>query len=354
LRHLSIYGPRPEIQDFSVFSSFARNHPLYSARVIFQSGERVRVSMDGAEVLAVPSGRLLATDGPPVVGDWVLVSRGFADELVVVHGIHPRRGVLVRLAPGRRTESQLIAANVDRVLLLAPADPDWNPRRVERAVAWAAGCGIPPIVVLTKIDGNIEWRRIAEDARRSSPGIPVVPISARSGEGLDELLLHLHNLETVALVGASGAGKSTLVNRLSGFEVERTGGVRESDGKGCHTTTHRRLIRLPSGALLVDTPGYRELGLWESGEGISAAFPEIEEAARACRFRDCRHAEEPGCAVRAAVDDGSIDAGRLLGRHKLEREALALERRRNVFAAQEDKRRVRRMEREIRRRRKGR
>lgn len=346
---LESYGFRPELLD-SLSDLPPSPSPLVPARVVFQSGETVRVISGEGERLALPSGRLLALAGPPVVGDWLLVSSMPGSDSVLAQQLLPRRGSLSRLAAGGRNREQLIASNVDAVLLLAPASASPNARRIERGIAWAASCGLPAIVGVGKIDLAADRAPVLEEARRSAAGRPVVPFSARSGEGVDELLSLLPVGSTLALAGPSGAGKSTLLNRLVGEEVERTGELRSWDGKGRHTTTWKRLVLLPSGRLLVDTPGYRELALWDAEGGLDEAFPEFEEASRRCRFRDCRHESEPGCAVRAGVEGGSLDVARLESRRKLEREAAARERMHDPELARQERDRWKRIQMDLRKR----
>jgi ribosome biogenesis GTPase len=218
----------------------------------------------------------------------------------------------------------VVAANVDLVFAVCGLDADFSPRRIERYLAriWASGAS--PAVLLNKADQCADpWSRVAEIERRS-PGVPVRALSALAGDGIDELRELISPGITAALVGSSGVGKSTIVNRLLGEERMATGAVRERDGRGQHVTSHRQLVRLPAGGLLLDTPGMRELQLVDDA-GLDAVFAEIEELARGCRFRDCRHESEPGCAVKAAVENGALDAERLEHYAKLGREAAAYE-----------------------------
>jgi ribosome biogenesis GTPase len=263
-----------------------------------------------SEPLLIPArGRLRAT--PPVTGDWVAVDSGGA----IAH-ILQRSGTLVRQAAGEATKPQVLAANVDLVMVAEPL-PDPNERQAERLAALALGDGIPAALVLTKADLDPEAHLAAAGMARRLGFTEAVAISARDAAGLGPLLSLLKPECTTVLLGPSGAGKSTLVNALLGEERQATQPVRASDGRGRHTTVTRELIRLPGGALLVDTPGLREVALWESPEG---SFADITELASGCRFADCRHDTEPGCAVRDAVDADRLAAWRELGRERVQLE----------------------------------
>jgi ribosome biogenesis GTPase len=277
----------------------------------------------------------------PAVGDWVVLGpEQSAGERVVV-ALLPRRTAFARRGTGQREEGQVVAANVDDVFVVTDVATDLNLRRLERYMALCWASGATPTIVLNKIDLAAAPDEVLARVRPVAAGAEVVLVSARSGQGLDELERLLAPRRTVALLGSSGVGKSTLVNRLVGREVSSTAEVRERDGRGRHTTTRRELLMLPSGAMVVDTPGLRELGMWDSDGGVSAAFEDIEDVARACRFRDCTHATEPGCAVRAAVDRGELDAARARSYGALRRE-LVLHDERRVEAKRRGPRRGRR------------
>ena len=299
------------------------------------------------------SGRLhYLAAGPeelPAVGDWVAVAARPEEGAATIHQVLPRRSALVRKVAGTASRAQVLAANVDAVLLVSSAGADFNPRRFERALAVVRESGAQPLLVLSKCDLCADAPALVAEAERAAPGVPVLALSAATGAGLDALAQQLPPRRTLALLGASGVGKSTLVNRLLGRDALATRAVREIDDKGRHATSHRQLVVLPGGALLIDTPGLREIALFEDGEGIAGAFPELEALFTACRFGNCGHTGEPGCAVQAALDDGSLDPARLASYRKLEREAAAVRARRDARARHEKREEWKRFERMRRR-----
>lgn len=340
-------------QDFETDFEACRarfDHPerLIPARVVALSREIYRVRTTTGERVARPSGRLRASSELPAIGDWSVVEAPSGGGDCIIHCLLPRRTRLSRKVAGERTEEQVVAANVDAVFLIMGLDGDYNLRRLERFAVMAWNSGADPVVVLTKADlveDPLERRFDAEDM---APGVPVHVTAAVHGEGLDPLRGHLGPGCTVALIGSSGAGKSTLLNALCGGEVMATGAVREGDDRGRHTTTHRQLVRLPSGGLLIDNPGVREIQLWaDSDAALDDAFDDVAELASACRFRNCSHVDEPGCAVLEAVEAGALSAGRLGSYRGLRRELRHLELKQDVAAQRRESKKTGKLYRSI-------
>lgn len=299
---------------------------LGPGRVVRVDRGAVVVSTATGDVNAVAAGRLdpAGEPGPAAVGDWAALES--AGDTAVVRGLVTRTSVLTRRAAGGEASAQVLAANVDLVLVVEPLDRGPNPRRVERALALAWEAGAAPVVVLTKSDLAADLGGALATAAAAAPFAELLAVSADSGAGIDALRTRLAAGTTAVLLGASGAGKSTLANALLGCERQAVGVVRPGDRRGRHTTTRRELVVLPSGGCLVDTPGLRELGLWLGADAVDGAFPELSALAAGCRYRDCRHEHEPGCAVVAAVAQGELDAARLESYRRLRREAARLER----------------------------
>ena len=257
-------------------------------------------------------------DPVAVTGDWLVLIDDDAGWWV--DGVLPRRTSIERAAASGRSAAQVLAANVDLVLVTVPVFPEPKPAMVERFVALAWDSGATSVLVVTKTDLSTEAAAIVADLAEAVPGVEVLAVSATTGEGITELRAAVPAGRTACLIGRSGAGKSTLVNALAGADVVETGDIRR-DGKGRHTTTVRELIPLPEGGVLLDTPGLRGAGLWVGEEGIERTFADVEDLVAACRFSDCGHDSEPGCAVLAAVDDGRLPERRLASWRKLQREA---------------------------------
>ncbi len=321
------------------------------ARVIAQQRRFWRVAGDFGEGWAEAAGRLrdAAAGGAewPAVGDWVAVELHDASA-AVIREVLPRRTQFVRKSPGKQIEEQVIAANVDTALLVSALDGDFNPRRVERYLTQCWESGARPVIVLNKADTCEGARDRAAEMEKIALGAAVCVVSAKTGQGIDELEKLLRPGETLALLGSSGVGKSTIVNRLLCESLQAVQPVREGDSRGRHTTTTRELLVLPGGALLMDTPGLRELQLWDAAEGVSQAFADIDSLAGQCRFSNCRHETEPGCAVQAAVRAGTLDEARLENHRKLLREQEFLRRKIDPEARNVEKQRIKQLMREVR------
>jgi ribosome biogenesis GTPase len=275
----------------------------------------------------------------PAVGDWVAVRIRPGEERGAIIGILPRRSRFSRRMAGQITDEQVVAANVDVVFIVMALDGDYSPRRLERYLMLTRESGATPVVLLTKPDlGDDVAARVAETvAIAGDAGVHLV--SAPNNLGLDDVAAYLAPGRTGAFLGSSGVGKSSIINRLAGAERQRTREVREADSKGRHTTTHRELIMLPGGGLVIDTPGMRELQLWDAGTGVRGTFEDVEALAAKCHFTDCRHREEPRCAVKSAVEDGTLPAPRLESYQKLQDELAHLARQQDQRAMIEEKRR---------------
>jgi ribosome biogenesis GTPase len=266
---------------------------------------------------------------------------------MLIRDVLPRRTSIVRKMAGRRVEAQVLAANVDVLFVVMGLDGDYNLRRLERYLAQCWETGARVVVVLNKADVCADPEARAHGIRQRV-GAEVVCISASRGEGLNDLGRYLASGQTVVLLGSSGVGKSTLLNRLLQAEQQPTAPVRARDSRGRHTTTARQLFFLPNGAMVIDTPGLRELQLWDAEEGLQQAFADIETLAQRCRFRNCTHAGEPGCAVLAAIEGGELDAARLENHRKLLREQAFLERKVDQGAQQKAKERIKTINRAVR------
>lgn len=314
-------------RESALFRAHADNS-LVPGRVIAEHRGSYVVAVSGGEVDAGVSGRFrydaAGADDYPAVGDWVALELADGAGRAVIQAILPRRTRFVRPARGDVAAAQVLAANVDLVLLVTGLDHDFNLRRIERYLALAWSSGAEPVVVLNKADVCDDLPGRIADVGLVAPGVPVRVLSARSGNGLESLVPLLEPGKTVALLGSSGVGKSTIVNALLGYERQQTGDVRPDDQRGRHTTTTRELLAMPGGALLIDSPGMRSIGMWEIEQGLADAFADIAAFALDCRFNDCSHGDEPGCAVLRAIDTGDLSSSRLESQRKLVRESAAL------------------------------
>lgn len=335
-------GWRENTSAAAAFSALAAGD-FSLGRVALEHRSAYRVYTEVGEVPAVVSGQFLhQVEQPsdfPAVGDWVALRLHDGGRHGTIHQRLPRQSQFVRKVAGAETAAQVVAANVDTVFLVCGLDDDFNLRRIERYLVMAQESGAESVIVLNKADICADLAAKQGAVAAVAPGIAIFSLSAASGSGLEPLSGYLAAGQTVALLGSSGVGKSTLTNVLLGEARQATQAVRADDSHGRHTTTHRQLLRLPSGALLIDTPGMRELQLWSAAEGVETTFADIETLAARCKFRDCQHQSEPGCAVRSAIASGHLDQSRLQSYQKLQREQQWLEQRQDGRASLNSKRR---------------
>ena len=296
---------------------------IMTARVIAVHRDRCRLSCGMGEIYGRLKTREYYLDQAqyPTAGDYVSVEYIENGDSRIVATL-PRKTVFTRRAPGPVPMDQAVAANFDYVFILQSLNHDFNPRRLERYLTLSWQSGATPVILLTKADLVEDYWDYLTRVEKVAAGVDVHVISAHTGQGLARLNAYLQPGKTVVFLGSSGVGKSSLVNALAGEEIMAVNGIREDDSKGRHTTTHRQLIRLKSGVMIIDTPGMRELGMWDVSEGIGKAFSDVEQFLGRCRFTDCRHESEPGCAVRAALDRGELDISRWESYRKLKEEAV--------------------------------
>ena len=325
------------------------NTPLIPARVAEESRELYHILCEQGEFPAELSGKLRheieSRAGMPAVGDWVLAGLRPHQERATIHRVLERKGRFSRKMAGRKTEERIVAANIDVAFLVSSLNREFNLRRVERYLTLAWDSGAKPLIVLNKVDLSNDHDRatLRGEAEKTATGVPVILTSAACGHGVDELRAILQPGVTAAFLGSSGVGKSSLINALLGTRQLATQAIRASDDRGRHTTTTRQLLLLPRGGIVIDTPGMRELQLWDAREGLDQTFADIEELATGCRFRDCRHQSEPGCAVRAAVQAETLDARRLQSFHKLQKEERFLEAKQDAAVRSQRTKELRRM-----------
>lgn len=340
----------PELKDLGWNDHFAAAFAhwagpgVVAGRVALEHNHVLRVMTESGEHLAEVSGRVkheaAGRHELPAVGDWVVLRLDDGGRCQI-RAVLPRTGRFARKVAGETTQEQVVAANVDTVFLVSGLDGDFNPRRIERYLLLARESGARPVIILNKADVADDVDEAVALVQSLAPEVPVLAVSAADGRAFDALQPYLQRGKTVALLGSSGVGKSSIVNRLAGSALLPTRSVRESDSRGRHASVHRQMIALPSGALIIDTPGMRELQLWGMPSGAPESFGDIEALASGCRFRDCRHRREPGCAVKAAAEAGDLDAARYESFLKLDEEREALDKRQEERALLDQKRQSR-------------
>ncbi len=328
--------------------NFARQFDEYKdsgyvpARVILEHKQIYKVLCELGEKTAEVSGRFFhqaeSRADFPTVGDWVAAALMPGENKAIIHGLIPRKSSFSRKAvlaggpkygPGK-TEQQVLASNIDTAFLVSGLDGNFNLRRLERYLTVTWDSGINPVIILNKADLSPDPETSVKEAESVAIGVPILAISATERDGIEQLYDYIEIGKTVVFLGSSGVGKSTIINSLIGREVQKVGEVRDYDHRGRHTTTHRELILLSKGGIVIDTPGLRELQLWGDEDGLERTFDDIVALASQCRFNDCKHESEPGCAVRAAIEDGSLDEGRFRNYLKLQKELKHLARRQNI------------------------
>jgi ribosome biogenesis GTPase / thiamine phosphate phosphatase len=325
------------------FTALAPGTDLQPARVVIEYNYLYRLGTQHGEREATISGRLkhraTSRGDLPAVGDWIALRTRPGHDKGVIVGVLPRRSAFSRRMAGAVTDAQIVAANVDVVFLVMGLDRDFNVRRLERYLLLAHDSGAEPVVLLTKPDRSEAIDAQVERVAAAAGAVSLHVVNPRANTGLEQVAAHLTRGRTAALLGSSGVGKSTIINRLVGDDVRKTREVRESDSRGRHTTTHRELVVLPGGGLIIDTPGMRELQLWDVGDAVRETFDDIDALAAGCHFTDCRHRGEPRCAVAGAVSEGRLPAERLESFLKLQDELAALARQQDQRLQLEQKRR---------------
>jgi len=325
-----------QFEKYKINSDIKKEQNTLPARVSCEHRNLYHVISENGDLTAEISGRFRHEAGSradfPVVGDWVVITPHTDNKGSTIHAVLPRQSFFSRkaiLGGGPKygmgkTEEQVLVANINSVFLFCCLDNDFNLRRIERYLTIAWDSGATPVVVLNKSDLSENTEEQVEKVEEVAPGVPIYPVSAKDNEGLDALMQHIGKGQTVTFLGSSGVGKSSIINCLLGEDLMKVGNLRKSDGRGRHTTTYRELLILPDGGIVIDTPGIRELQIWTDEKGLEKTFGDIEQLAKECKFKDCSHETEPGCAIQKALKDGTLDKKRYQGYLKLQKELTHL------------------------------
>lgn len=331
-------------QQYKKFKEQPKYKNCIPARVMLEHKHSYRVATEESEWLATIAGHYayssFSRQDYPAVGDWVLVEQMAGEEKAIIHALFERQSKFSRKMAGLEVDEQIVASNVDIVLLVMSLNADFNIRRLERYLVAAWDSGAKPVIVLTKADLCEDIDFHVREVEQVAFGVDLLVVSAVSGDGIETLQSLLTEGVTGALLGSSGAGKSTLMNVLLNNEKMKVNTIREDDAKGRHTTTHRELVMLPNGGCLIDTPGMRALQLWDQGESLNTSFHDIDHLSEQCRFRDCTHKNEPNCAVRSAIGNGDLEVARLQSYFKLKRELAYMEKKTEVQMKLAEKRKT--------------
>ncbi|MCP4704513.1 MAG: ribosome small subunit-dependent GTPase A [candidate division Zixibacteria bacterium] len=323
-------------KQFEEYKTNNNNKNAHPARISCEHRNLYHVITENGDLTAEVSGRFRHETSSradfPVVGDWVVIAPQENQQSAIIHAVLPRQSSFSRKAilgggPAYgmgKTEEQVLVANINSVFLVSGLDGDFNLRRVERYLTIAWDSGATPVIVLNKADLPDNANEYIEKAEEIAVGVPILTVSAKTGDGIESLLQYIPKGQTVTLLGSSGVGKSSIINNLLGEDQIKIGGLRKSDGKGKHTTTYRELLVLPNGGIVIDTPGMRELQAWSEDEGMEKTFGDIDELATKCKFNDCSHETEPGCAIQQALEDGTLDKKRYKGYLRLQKEMVHL------------------------------
>lgn len=352
---LNDLGWKPFFQETfnEVKNSFKGLNDLSVGRVSVEHTGIYRILSEHGELLGRMTGKMLAKSergaARPAVGDWVVITARPEEGQATIHAVLPRFSKFSRMSAGTGHGEQIVAANVDTVFLVMALNKDFNVRRLERYLITAWDSGANPVIILSKADLCEDIEEKCSEVEQVAFGVPTYVVSAATNVGIEELKAFFKKGETTAFLGSSGVGKSTLINRLYGQDILETGDIRENDDKGRHTTTHRELIVLAGGGLVIDTPGMRELQLWDVADSLSQGFEDIDTFAEQCKFRDCSHSDEPGCAVQAAIDSGTLPFERFQSYKKLQKELAFFERKASKKAQSEEKKKWKAISKQVKR-----